>query len=630
MERTGMLVVALILFAGVLPAVAAACPLNITGELDAYPAMYERCSIHKYHCCEGIADLIKILQYSWMHNNRSFLLPDNRTAKSCVDEFSEQLIDRGVDSELLATCGLGVHSFLSGSSSCNNITDFHSFEKAVNVSALRQDCKAGGPGDFECRNCVRAMGMAVCSLNQIPIKGKSKCPEFVLTYVGGGINCYDALGPDAAFCILSVDNLSAVATALGPPPRRHNRAAPNAVNKTLIMTLVPSLAVLILVLATVFWYLRRLRSGKESQQRKLIRRYEILSESTGLIFFNMPEIKEATENFSESNLIGEGGFGKVYRGTLADGRRLAVKRFKDLKQRAEEEFSHEVQVISSAKHRNLLPLKGYSVGIIAQVIEQVLVYDLMENGSLAEYFFSSTKPCLTWPQRFKIFVGIARGLAYLHEDAKPAILHRDVKAANVLLDEELSPLVADFGMAKFKTAGKTHYTTRTVGTMGYVAPEYALYGYLNDKSDVFSFGIVVLELLTGRRAFDSSTNRLEHILVSDWVVDMSQNGKSSEIIDERIRDSGCKQDMEKVLLLALQCAHPRVGCRPSIGEVLLILEGMESPSPNMICALQSMEVDLESSLNNRGDFTWLMSSDTADGLFLSNSSSSSGSRDFSV
>ncbi|GLJ15913.1 hypothetical protein SUGI_0262950 [Cryptomeria japonica] len=626
MERTGMLVRALVLFAGVLPSSAGVCPLNITAELDAYPGMYQRCLVDKSHCCEDITDLIKSLRFSWMHKTRSFLLPDNRTAESCVDEFSEQLIGRGIDSKLIATCGLGVHSFLSDTSSCNNIKDFQSFQKTINVSTLGQNCNAAGPGDFECRDCVRAMGMALYSLNQIPIKGKSKCPEFVIIYVGGGINCYDALGPGAAFCILSVNNL----TALPPPPPRPNKAASNAVNRTLIMTLVPSLAVLILVLAAVFWYLRRLRSVKECQQRKLIRRYEILGESTGLIFFNMPEIKEATGNFSKSNLIGEGSFGMVYRGTLVDGRRIAVKRFKDLRQRAEEEFSHEVQIISSAKHRNLLPLKGCSVGIIAQVPEQVLVYDFMENGSLADYLFSSTRPCLTWPQRFKILVGIARGLAYLHEDAKPAILHRDVKAANVLLDEELSPLVADFGMAKFKTAGKTHYTTRTVGTMGYVAPEYALYGYLNDKSDVFSFGIIVVELLTGRRAFDPSSNRLEHVLVSDWVVDMSQNGKCSEIIDEGIRDSCYTESMKKVLLLALQCAHPRVGCRPSIGEALLILEGMESPSPNMICALQSMEVDLETSLNNRGDFTWLISSDTGDGLTLSNSSSSSGSREISV
>ncbi|XP_057860941.2 probable LRR receptor-like serine/threonine-protein kinase RKF3 [Cryptomeria japonica] len=342
----------------------------------------------------------------------------------------------------------------------------------------------------------------------------------------------------------------------------------------------------------------------------------------------MSEIKEATGNFVESNLIGEGSFGMVYRGTLADGSRIAVKRFKDFRQRAEEEFSHEVQVISSTKHRNLLPLKGYSVGIIDQDPEQVLVYDLMENGSLADYFFSSTRPCLTWPQRFKIVVGIARGLAYLHEDAKPAIIHRDVKAANVLLDEDLSPLVADFGMAKFKTKDKTHYTTRTVGTLGYVAPEYALYGHLNDKSDVFSFGIIVLELLTGRRAFDSRTDRLEHVLISDWVVEMSQNGKSAEIIDERIRDSGCKKTMERVLLLALQCAHPRVGCRPSISKALLILESIDHSSPNMICALQSMELDLESSCNSRGDFTWLMSSDTGDAFFSSNSTSTSNSREF--
>ncbi|GLJ15912.1 hypothetical protein SUGI_0262940 [Cryptomeria japonica] len=609
MERTVMLVGALMSFAVVLPAARAGiCPMNITRELDAHPWMLRQCLLRdKSFCCEGISDLIKILHFSWMHTTRSFLLPDNQTADSCVDEFSEQLIGRGIDSHLIANCRLDLHSFLSDSSTCNNITDFQSFEKTVNASSLRKNCNASRPGTFQCRDCVMAMGRALNYLTEIPLSGgKSKCPAFVLIYVGGGINCYDAIGPDAASCILSVNNLSAMATARRLP---HNRVAPNAVTKTLVMTLVPSLGVLIIVLAAMVAYLRRLRSVKERQQRKLIRRYEILSETTGLIFFDMTEIKDAMGNFSESSLIGEGSFGRVYRGTLADGRRIAVKRFKDLRQRAEEEFSHEVQVISNTKHRNLLPLKGYSMGVIDQVPEQVLVYDLMENGSLADYFFSSTRPCLTWPQRFKILVGIARGLSYLHEDAKPAILHRDVKAANVLLDEELSPLVADFGMAKFKTAGKTHYTTRTVGTMGYVAPEYALYGYLNDKSDVFSFGIIVLELLTGRRAFESRTNRLEHVLVSDWVVDMSQNGKSGEIIDERIRHSGYRQSMERVLLLALQCAHPRVGCRPSIGEVLLILEGMESPSPNMISALQSMELDLESSCNSRGDFTWLISSE---------------------
>ncbi|KAH9332125.1 hypothetical protein KI387_043706 [Taxus chinensis] len=600
---------------------AGGCPMNISAELDAHPWMYDQCfTPDKSHCCEGILDLIKIFHFSWLHSTRSFLLPDNGTADSCVHEFNQQLVVRGVDSKLVASCRLGIDNFITDSGTCNNITDLRSFQKSVDVSELENNCNS--TGRFQCRDCVIAMGRGLNSLYAISDGGKLNCAAFVLMYVGGGINCYDALGPDAAYCILSVSNLSAVAAgrSVSPPHKPLNE-----VTKTVIVTLIPSLAVLIFALVGVFGYIRRLRSLREIQHRKLMRRYEILSDSTGLTFFNMSDIKQSTRNFSDSNLIGEGGFGMVYRGKLSDGSEIAVKRFKDFNKRADEEFSHEVQMISSTKHRNLLPLKGYSVGIIDQAHEQLLVYDLMKNGSLADYLFSTTRPCLTWPQRYKIAVGIARALAYLHDDTKPPIIHRDVKAANVLLDEDLSPLVADFGMAKFKKGDETHYTTRTVGTLGYVAPEYALYGHLNDKSDVFSFGIIVLELLTGRRAFNTKTTSLEHVLISDWVVDMTQKGRSEEIIDERIREERWKQSMERVLLVALQCAHPRVVSRPSISQALLILEAIDQPPPDVISALHSMELDLESSCNSRGDFTWLISPDTDNDL-----SSSSNSRELPV
>lgn len=314
-----------------------------------------------------------------------------------------------------------------------------------------------------------------------------------------------------------------------------------------------------------------------------MQRYELLSSSTGLTFFSLSEIRDSTVNFAASNVIGHGGFSTVYRGALPNGSRIAVKRLKNsAKINGGADFSHELRVIGSIKHCNLLPLRGYCVEFneAGEISEQLLVSDLMENGSLADCLFNSKRisTCLSWPERYKIAVGIARGLTYLHEFAKPAIIHRDVKAANVLLDTHLNALVADFGLAKFKKEEEdSHYSTRTVGTLGYVAPEYALYGHLSNKSDVFSFGIILLELITGRRALDSSGSVLDHSLISDWAADMTQKNRVEEVIDITIRNSGDMKTIEKVLLLALQCAHPKDLSRPSMSEALLVLEEIDGP-----------------------------------------------------
>jgi serine/threonine protein kinase len=341
---------------------------------------------------------------------------------------------------------------------------------------------------------------------------------------------------------------------------------------------------------------------------KLMQRYELLSSSTGLAFFSLSEIRDSTGNFAASNVIGEGGFSTVYRGVLPNGSRIAVKRLKySAKIKEGADFSHELRVISRIKHCNLLPIRGYCVEFNedGQISEQLLVSDLMENGSLADCLFNPNRStCLSWPERYKIAVGIARGLTYLHEFAKPAIIHRDIKAANVLLDGHFNALVADFGLAKLKKEeeDKTHYSTRTVGTLGYVAPEYALYGHLTRKSDVFSFGIILLELITGRRALNSTSGVLEHFLLSDWVVDMTQNNRAEEVIDRRIRNSGYRKTIEKVLLLALQCAHPKDVSRPSMSEALLVLEAIDGP----LSGTKDIKSELEASCNSRGDFTWFL------------------------
>lgn len=576
------------------------CPLNISAELVAHPWMLQQCSgADKSHCCQGIADLIKILYFSWMHTTRSFLLPSNQTATVCLNEFQRQLQARaGIGAELFNSCSVRSESFVSDSGTCLGIDNLSTFEARVNSSGMKLNCNGSGAGDFQCYQCLRAMSVALRSLNEESV-GKSNCPLFLLIYVAGGINCYDGLGPDAAYCLLSLQNLTALAMK-----------AKKTVTKSYFLAAI-SVVAMLLLLSSICVYLNRRKSRLwKSKHMKSMQRYELLSSSTGLTFFSPSEIRDSTANFAASNVIGQGGFSTVYRGTLPNGSRIAVKRLKNsTKINGGADFSHELRVISSIKHCNLLPLRGYCVEFNedGEISELLLVSDLMENGSLADCLFNSKRStCLSWPERYKIAVGIARGLTYLHEFAKPAIIHRDVKAANVLLDTHLNALVADFGLAKLKKDEEenSHYSTRTVGTLGYVAPEYALYGHLTNKSDVFSFGIILLQLITGRRALDSTGGVLEHFLLSDWVFDMTQKNRAEDVIDITIRNSGHMKRIDKVLLLALQCAHPKDVSRPSMSEALLALEEMDGP---LMSGTKEMESELEASCNSRGEFTWFAS-----------------------
>eukprot|EP01018_Ginkgo_biloba_P014763 Gb_04640 [translate_table: standard] len=592
------------------------CPLNVTA-LDPFPSMVHQCSqSDTAHCCEAIADFIKILLFSWLHTSQSFLLPNDQTAAVCLDAIEGHLkAHGGVNADKgMAQCKLRPQDFVSSSQSCNQVRDLRSFERAVDPSGMKQNCNGSMQGVFECNKCIKSMAMALNRLMAEKGSGqKTKCPLFVMIYVGGGINSYQDLGPDAAYCLMGAINLPALApSAASWTFGQHRRRKRSRAIKIGFAIAVPALTVMLVfsVHACLRW--RRLyRVG--IRRVKLWRRHQLLRESvdagTGLVFFGFAELKASTGNFSASNVIGEGGFSTIYKGTLPNGFQVAVKRFKDYPTRGDTDFRHEVQVISSVRHRNLLPLRGYCIGTNEEGFhEQLLVYDFMANGSLADYLFKSNRPCLSWSDRHKIAVGIARGLAYLHEDAKPAIIHRDIKAANVLLDADLNPLVADFGLAKFKQdEDKTHYTTRAVGTLGYVAPEYALYGHLTDKSDVFSFGILLLELMSGRKALGSVSGNVEHLLISDWACDLLQKGMPEMVIDKKIRDLGPKESMKRFILLALQCAHPRVACRPSFSHALTILEEIEHPLPEII-SVSSTEMESEESSNTRRaeELNWLV------------------------
>ncbi|KAL1823469.1 hypothetical protein DCAR_0311373 [Daucus carota subsp. sativus] len=287
--------------------------------------------------------------------------------------------------------------------------------------------------------------------------------------------------------------------------------------------------------------------------------------------FSLRELQVATDTFS--NILGRGGFGKVYKGRLADGSLVAVKRLKEERTPGGElQFQTEVEMISMAVHRNLLRLRGFCM----TPTERLLVYPYMANGSVASCLRERppSEPPLNWPTRKRIALGSARGLSYLHDHCDPKIIHRDVKAANILLDEEFEAVVGDFGLAKLMDYKDTHVTTAVRGTIGHIAPEYLSTGKSSEKTDVFGYGIMLLELITGQRAFDLA--RLandDDVMLLDWVKSLLKEKKLEMLVDPDLKNNYIDTEVEQLIQVALLCTQGSPMERPKMSEVVRMLEG---------------------------------------------------------
>nr|VDD29099.1 unnamed protein product [Brassica oleracea] len=281
--------------------------------------------------------------------------------------------------------------------------------------------------------------------------------------------------------------------------------------------------------------------------------------------FTLSELEKATDKFSAKRVLGEGGFGRVYQGSMEDGTEIAVKLLTRDNQSRDREFIAEVEMLSRLHHRNLVKL----IGICIEGRTRCLVYELVHNGSIESHLHEGT---LDWDARLKIALGAARGLAYLHEDSNPRVIHRDFKASNVLLEDDFTPKVSDFGLAREATEGSQHVSTRVMGTFGYVAPEYAMTGHLLVKSDVYSYGVVLLELLTGRKPVDMSQPSGEENLVT-WARPLLANREGLEqLVDPTLAGTYDFNDMAKVAAIASMCVHQEVSHRPFMGEVVQALK----------------------------------------------------------
>ncbi|XP_078446879.1 putative receptor-like protein kinase At2g42960 [Wolffia australiana] len=286
-------------------------------------------------------------------------------------------------------------------------------------------------------------------------------------------------------------------------------------------------------------------------------------------WFTLRDLEIATNRFSKDNVLGEGGYGIVYRGHLINGTQVAIKRILNNLGQAEKEFRVEVEAIGHVRHKNLVRLLGYCV----EGTQRMLVYEYVNNGNLDQWLHGSTtkRGLLTWEARIKILLGTAKALAYLHEAIEPKVVHRDIKSSNILVDDDFNSKVSDFGLAKLLGDGKSHITTRVMGTFGYVAPEYANTGFLSEKSDIYSFGVVLLEAITGRDPVDYGRPANEVNLV-EWLKMMVGSRRFDEVVDQNIEVRPSIRALKRALLVALRCVEPEHEKRPRMGQVVQMLE----------------------------------------------------------
>ncbi|KAH0717772.1 hypothetical protein KY285_013803 [Solanum tuberosum] len=371
--------------------------------------------------------------------------------------------------------------------------------------------------------------------------------EIHLYWSGNGSHNYGPL----------ISAISVTKVRVPPPPKHHPKLSP-ALKAVIAVSSLFFLALLLLLLRKLGYL-----GGKRSSELKATELFP-----GGVYTFR--QIKDATQNFNVVNKLGEGGFGPVFKGLLPDGTTIAVKQLSGKSKQGIREFVNEIGTISALQHPNLVKL----MGCCAEDNELLLIYEYMENNSLDHALFGpeEIKSRLNWSTRVKIILGIAKGLTYLHEESKLKIIHRDIKPTNILLDKELNAKITDFGYAKLNEGEHTHVITRIAGTTGYMAPEYAMRGYLTSKADVYSFGVVTLEVVSGRNSASCRpSDQTVYLLDSAYV--LQEQGNLMDLVDPKLGTDYSWTEANSILELAMMCTNPSPTLRPTMSEVVKVIEG---------------------------------------------------------
>ncbi|XP_028782535.1 cysteine-rich receptor-like protein kinase 2 isoform X2 [Neltuma alba] len=320
-----------------------------------------------------------------------------------------------------------------------------------------------------------------------------------------------------------------------------------------------------------------------SKSSKMVPKGDILgaTELKGPVNYRYKDLKSATKNFSEKNKLGEQAFGGLYKGILKNGKVVAIKKLHlSQSKEMEKDFESEVKLISNIHHRNIVRL----LGCCNKGQERLLVYEYMKNSNVGQFLFGETKGSLSWMQRYAIIFGTARGLAYLHEEFHVCVIHRDIKASNILLDDDFQPKIADFGLARLLPRDQSHLNTNFVGTMGYVAPEYAMHGQLSEKVDTYSYGVVVLEIISGQKSSALKVDdESEYLLQRAWK--LYERGMHISFVDKTLDPNEYDaEEVKKIIEIGLLCTQASPAARPRMSEIVRMLKRkslMEHKEPTM-------------------------------------------------
>ncbi|KAL2650361.1 hypothetical protein R1flu_018489 [Riccia fluitans] len=576
--------------------------------------------------CSTVTEGLEIVVSVYLRET-GYFLPPVGTSGACMEAYRRQLVKQGVKSSFNLTnyCRYDSVNLDRSTDLCKGVQTASDFQKLIQdadrslLGNLNQSCGGNLDSTTSCGVCNQAQVQTAAVIQQVqrPSKVVRACTNYTNVYIAGIVNNPGPLDSGTALCLFYVKSPS------------HN-GGPKAV----VYAVVGVIAILLLGGIVGFLVYRRKKKIKEAEKHQAhMRRAKDLLDSSrvphsNVNLFTIDEIKKATGNFSINNLLGSGGYGNVYKAIMQDGSIMAVKRFKNCSPAGDANFVHEVEMISSVRHKHLVAIRGCCVDSSGALDghQRIILYDYMPNGSLQDHLFPRTRGCvLDWATRARIAIGMAKGLAYLHHDALPTIFHRDIKASNILLDSNFNARLADFGLAKFTPQGVSHVTTKVAGTFGYVAPEYAMYGQLTEKSDVYSFGMVLLELMTGRKALPSNADDPPHTLLSDWAWPLVKEGLWKAVVDPKMTYS-IEEEVERFLLVALLCSHPVAHHRPTIGKALKILQGhLKVPEiPDRPAPLTSSKLVIEAggndgnnSGNNRTGFSSYTGSSSSQSTYSS-------------
>ncbi|CAL1362117.1 unnamed protein product [Linum trigynum] len=582
----------LLLLAGLLTTVAVAqntstsapCPLDFTVLRRLYDPSNPP-AIDSSQTCQYIRQGLRLVQSDYLRRTSRFL-PPLSSADSCWRSYQQLINDSLPNFDIRRSCGFQTSWISQG---CMNITTRQEFETLASNSSLSDvvsNCNQPLENNSPCAACTASLSrLQALHLTGPPVGNVSDCQAYPSIYAAAVVNGPGPADKGTAKCLFLLDFTSKKPSSNSKKKKR---------KVVLVIVCVGVILVgLSIVICGLYCYSKRYgklkrkrrRSERSGMENASSTRLDNISQSTTVVKFKFDEIKKATRSFSRDSIIGKGGYGNVYKGRLFDDSEVAVKRFKNCSAAGDASFAHEVEVIASVRHVNLVALRGYCIATTSMEGHQrIIVCELMKNGSLHDHLFAAANNCssgkLSWPVRQKIALGTARGLAYLHYGAQPGIIHRDIKASNILLDEKFEPKVADFGLAKFNPEGMTHLSTRVAGTMGYVAPEYALYGQLTERSDVYSYGVVLLELLSGKKALLSSNksddDRDEELqqpcLLTDWAWSLVKEGRGLDVVEDGMPELGDADVLERYVLVAVLCSHPQLYARPTMDQVVKMLE----------------------------------------------------------